>query len=115
MLKHTDDYSQVVDDYMVRQFLKPGITGWADQRIPGEITNPEQIRMRVNKDLWYWKTGASGLISRSCSLPYTMFAGKPECLLTTELQYKQISCKKEQQLFPFFISVTVLVYWFHPA
>ena len=25
MLKHTDDYSQVVDDYMVRQFLKPGI------------------------------------------------------------------------------------------
>lgn len=54
MLKHTDDYSQVVDDYMVRQFLKPGITGWAQiNGYRGEITNPEQIRMRVNKDLWY--------------------------------------------------------------
>ena len=54
MLKHTDDYSQVVDDYMVRQFLKPGITGWAQiNGYRGEITNPQQIRMRVNKDLWY--------------------------------------------------------------
>jgi putative colanic acid biosynthesis UDP-glucose lipid carrier transferase len=29
MLKHTSDYSKVVDDYMIRQFIKPGITGWA--------------------------------------------------------------------------------------
>lgn len=54
MLKHTSDYSKVVDDYMVRQFLKPGITGWAQiNGYRGEITNPEQIKMRVNKDLWY--------------------------------------------------------------
>ena len=54
MLKHTSDYSKVVDDYMIRQFLKPGITGWAQiNGYRGEITNPEQIRMRVNKDLWY--------------------------------------------------------------
>jgi len=54
MLKHTDDYSKVVDDYMVRQFLKPGITGWAQiNGYRGEITNPEQIKMRVIKDLWY--------------------------------------------------------------
>jgi len=54
MLKHTTDYSQVVDDYMVRQFLKPGITGWAQiNGYRGEIANPEQIKMRVNKDLWY--------------------------------------------------------------
>jgi putative colanic acid biosynthesis UDP-glucose lipid carrier transferase len=54
MLKHTTDYSQVVDDYMIRQFLKPGITGWAQVNgYRGEITNPEQIKMRVNKDLWY--------------------------------------------------------------
>ena len=54
MLKHTTDYSKVVDDYMVRQFLKPGITGWAQiNGYRGEITNPEQIKMRVNKDLWY--------------------------------------------------------------
>ena len=54
MLKHTSDYSKVVDDYMVRQFIKPGITGWAQiNGYRGEITNPEQIQMRVNKDLWY--------------------------------------------------------------
>lgn len=54
MLKHTSDYSQVVDEYMVRQFIKPGITGWAQiNGYRGEITNPEQIQMRVDKDLWY--------------------------------------------------------------
>jgi len=54
MLKHTSDYSKVVDQYMVRQFIKPGITGWAQiNGYRGEITNPNQIKMRVSKDLWY--------------------------------------------------------------
>ncbi len=54
MIKHTTDYSEIVDDYMVRQFIKPGITGWAQiNGLRGEISNPEQIKMRVNKDLWY--------------------------------------------------------------
>lgn len=54
MLKHTNDYSKFVDEYMIRQFLKPGITGWAQVNgYRGEITNPEQIKMRVNKDIWY--------------------------------------------------------------
>ena len=54
MLKHTVDYSKIVDQYAVRQFLKPGITGWAQiNGYRGEISNPEQIQMRVNKDLWY--------------------------------------------------------------
>ncbi len=59
MLKHTSDYSNIVEEYMVRQFIKPGITGCAQiNGYRGEITNPEQIKMRVNKDLWYlenWK------------------------------------------------------------
>ena len=54
MLKHTSDYSKLVDDYMIRQFLKPGITGWAQVNgYRGEITNPDQIKMRIIKDLWY--------------------------------------------------------------
>ncbi|MBK5269976.1 MAG: sugar transferase, partial [Bacteroidia bacterium] len=54
MLKHTSDYLEIVDDYMVRQFLKPGITGWAQVNgYRGEITNPKQIQIRVIKDLWY--------------------------------------------------------------
>ena len=54
MEKHTSDYSKIVDKYMVRQFIKPGITGWAQiNGYRGEITRPEEIKMRVNKDLWY--------------------------------------------------------------
>ena len=54
MLKHTDEYSKTIKQFMVRQFVKPGITGWAQiNGYRGEITNPVQIQMRVNKDLWY--------------------------------------------------------------
>lgn len=54
MIKHTDDYSRIVDDYMIRQFVKPGITGWAQiNGYRGEIRKPEQIQARVNNDLWY--------------------------------------------------------------
>jgi putative colanic acid biosynthesis UDP-glucose lipid carrier transferase len=54
MVKHTTDYSKIVDQYMIRQFLKPGITGWAQiNGYRGEITDNEQIINRVNEDLWY--------------------------------------------------------------
>ena len=54
MVKHTSDYSKIVDQYMIRQFLKPGITGWAQiNGYRGEITENEQIINRVNEDLWY--------------------------------------------------------------
>ena len=29
MLKHTEEYSQLINKYMVRHFVKPGVTGWA--------------------------------------------------------------------------------------
>ncbi len=29
MLEHTESFSKMVSEYMVRQFLKPGLTGWA--------------------------------------------------------------------------------------
>lgn len=54
MVKHTSDYSKIVDQYMIRQFLKPGITGWAQVNgYRGEITDNVQIINRVNEDLWY--------------------------------------------------------------
>jgi putative colanic acid biosynthesis UDP-glucose lipid carrier transferase len=54
MLKHTDDYSNIIDKYMVRQFLKPGITGWAQiNGHRGEITTLQQIKERVEHDIWY--------------------------------------------------------------
>jgi putative colanic acid biosynthesis UDP-glucose lipid carrier transferase len=54
MVKHTSDFSKMVDHYMIRQFLKPGITGWAQiNSFRGEITDPIQIKRRVASDIWY--------------------------------------------------------------
>lgn len=54
MLRHTEDYSKMLRQYMVRQFLKPGITGWAQVNgFRGEIKDDEQLRGRVEHDIWY--------------------------------------------------------------
>jgi putative colanic acid biosynthesis UDP-glucose lipid carrier transferase len=54
MLKHTFEFSKTVNHYMVRQLLKPGITGWAQvNSFRGEIKNQEDIKKRVESDLWY--------------------------------------------------------------
>lgn len=54
MLKHTKEYSQIINKYMVRHFIKPGITGWAQiTGFRGEIHRPEDIEGRVKADIWY--------------------------------------------------------------
>lgn len=54
MLKHTQDFSKIVNQYMVRQFLKPGISGWAQVNgYRGEIDGNEKIIGRVKCDIWY--------------------------------------------------------------
>jgi len=77
MIKHTNDYSKIVDEYMIRQFLKPGITGWAQiHGFRGEITNPEQIKKRVEKDLWYLEHWSLWLDIRILFLTvYVIFRG----------------------------------------
>jgi putative colanic acid biosynthesis UDP-glucose lipid carrier transferase len=54
MVKHTDQYSKLIGQYMVRQFLKPGITGWAQiNGFRGETQTVEKMEKRVEHDLWY--------------------------------------------------------------
>lgn len=54
MLKHTEEYSQLVDKYMMRHWVKPGITGWAQVTgYRGETKEVEQMEGRVKRDLWY--------------------------------------------------------------
>jgi putative colanic acid biosynthesis UDP-glucose lipid carrier transferase len=54
MLKHTTEFSQLEGDYMIRHLLKPGITGWAQvNSFRGEIKYPQQLRGRIDSDLWY--------------------------------------------------------------
>jgi putative colanic acid biosynthesis UDP-glucose lipid carrier transferase len=54
MLKHTEEYSRIIQQYMIRHFLKPGISGWAQVNgFRGEITEDLQLRRRVEYDIWY--------------------------------------------------------------
>jgi putative colanic acid biosynthesis UDP-glucose lipid carrier transferase len=54
MLKHTEEYSQLVDKYMVRHWAKPGITGWAQVTgARGETEHLWQMEERIRKDVWY--------------------------------------------------------------
>jgi putative colanic acid biosynthesis UDP-glucose lipid carrier transferase len=54
MLKHTKQYAALIDRFMVRHFLKPGITGWAQtQGLRGETKTVEAMLDRVEADVWY--------------------------------------------------------------
>ena len=54
MLQHTQEYSKSVDKYMVRHFVKPGITGLAQVKgYRGEIKNMSDINNRVKLDVFY--------------------------------------------------------------
>src|SRR6185312_13448693 len=54
MLVHTNMYSKIMGEYMIRHFLKPGITGWAQVNgYRGEIKDDEQLRKRIDHDIWY--------------------------------------------------------------
>ncbi len=54
MLKHTEDYSKLIDDFMIRHQIKPGITGWAQVNgYRGPTEQLEQMANRVKFDVWY--------------------------------------------------------------
>ena len=54
MLKHTEEYSALIQKYMVRQLVKPGITGAAQVKgYRGETKELEDMEGRVRLDVWY--------------------------------------------------------------
>ena len=54
MLAHTEQYSTLIDQYMVRHFVKPGLTGWAQVTgFRGETKELWQMEGRVKRDIWY--------------------------------------------------------------
>lgn len=54
MLKHTRMYSELIDRYMVRHLVKPGITGLAQVTgCRGETKTVKQMEERVKRDVWY--------------------------------------------------------------
>ena len=54
MLAHTETYARWIDKYMVRHFIKPGVTGWAQTHgFRGETKELSQMEGRVQSDIWY--------------------------------------------------------------
>lgn len=54
MLRHTEEYAILIDKFMVRHFLKPGITGWAQVTgLRGETRTTEDMEKRVEADVYY--------------------------------------------------------------
>lgn len=54
MLKHTEEYKAIIDKFMVRHFVKPGITGWAQvSGFRGITETSQKMIKRVRYDIWY--------------------------------------------------------------
>jgi lipopolysaccharide/colanic/teichoic acid biosynthesis glycosyltransferase len=54
MLKHTREYSSLIDTYMTRHYVKPGITGWAQVNgYRGETDELWKMEKRVAYDREY--------------------------------------------------------------
>lgn len=54
MVEHTELYSKIISQYMVRHFLKPGISGWAQVNgYRGETNTSELMQKRVQHDVYY--------------------------------------------------------------
>lgn len=53
-IRLNQQYREIIDNYMVRHFVLPGITGWAQVNgLRGETRTPELMERRVELDVWY--------------------------------------------------------------
>lgn len=54
MVAHTEEYRKLIDRYMVRHLVKPGITGLAQTSgLRGETESSEKMNERVKADVYY--------------------------------------------------------------
>jgi undecaprenyl-phosphate galactose phosphotransferase/putative colanic acid biosynthesis UDP-glucose lipid carrier transferase len=54
MLSHTEQYSDLINNFLVRHYAKPGITGWAQVNgYRGETKELADMEGRVEHDIWY--------------------------------------------------------------
>ncbi len=53
-IAHNEQYSRLIDEYLARHRVKPGITGWAQVNgLRGETETLEKMEQRVRYDLYY--------------------------------------------------------------
>lgn len=54
MVEHTAHYSKMIDQFMVRHIVKPGITGLSQVKgFRGETINPILMESRIKEDIYY--------------------------------------------------------------
>jgi len=62
MLKHDDLFNKAMRNYLIRRFVRPGITGWAQvSGFRGEIHSEQDVRNRVGADIYYLENWSLGL------------------------------------------------------
>ncbi len=53
-VEHNAEYRKIIDRYMLRHIVKPGITGWVQVNgLRGMTDTPDKMRHRVEYDLYY--------------------------------------------------------------
>ena len=72
---HNETYARLLDRYASRHKVKPGITGWAQVNgCRGETKTPEDMRQRVELDLYYIKNWSPWLdiqiMARTALVPF---------------------------------------------
>ncbi|RZM19494.1 MAG: undecaprenyl-phosphate glucose phosphotransferase [Pedobacter sp.] len=62
MLSHTQEYKALINKFMVRHFVKPGITGWAQVNgFRGETKRTAAMEQRIEHDIWYMENWSAML------------------------------------------------------
>ncbi|HQW86760.1 MAG TPA: undecaprenyl-phosphate glucose phosphotransferase [Flavobacteriales bacterium] len=76
-LRLNDQYRDIIDKYMVRHFVRPGITGWAQVNgLRGETRTPELMERRIELDVWYLENWSFWLDVRIVVKTVTNMLGK---------------------------------------
>lgn len=78
-LRLNEQYRDIIDKYMVRHFVRPGITGWAQVNgLRGETRTPELMERRVELDVWYLENWSFWLDLRIVLKTVTNMFGRDE-------------------------------------
>lgn len=76
-IRLNEQYRDIIDKYMVRHFVRPGITGWAQVNgFRGETRTPELMERRVELDVWYLENWSFWLDLRIVVSTVTNMFGK---------------------------------------
>ncbi len=71
MTLHTQMYSELLNKYMVRCFVKPGVTGLAQVTgFRGETKELAQMEGRIRRDIWYIENWSLWLDIRICFMTF---------------------------------------------